>query len=514
MVLTLRNALHALLLLGVCAGAGVLGGACGEGDAPLPTVPGARPPPGTQPQVPPPAVPANLRVSASGVDFVEWTWDAVEGVDEYHVESSENETFANAHEALRTPDQLSYRREGLEADARVYLRVRSVIYTGQNLVASEWSEPVAGMTAPPLPGLVVTPREFSLVEGETAELRVRLATQPTASVTVAVSVQALLEVYREPEMRPPLRISRGSRMTFEPEAWNAEQPAILVADHDFDSRDEQVAIYLDTTSEDPAYEHGPRRVVRGTVEDDDPHSLFLLVEGPFVGVYGPPESRTWNYVVFLGGMPTGEVVVEVISGDTGAVVVAEGSQLVFTPDDYREPQLFRLMGVAGRNFAGARMHLEASGGGYDGVRTEFLIERELRDETGIVLSDTELSLLEGSTGTFTVRPSLEPSNETHILVTSHNPSILTVVDGETEPNCLAGTCAGERSFRELMFSGDDWDEPQEVTLEAQPDDDAEDERVVVFFGVLEVDSHGNRYPSRISLTTATLLVTVDDHDPG
>ena len=136
----------ALLLLPACGGDT---GSPGTTPAPPPPTPAPPPPPA------PPAAPTGLRVSGSGEDFLEWTWNAVEGADGYDVQFSTNEAFTDEDEIVpRTAEQTSYRREDLMAGSSGYLRVRSAAGTGDERVTSDWSAHVAGMTdaAPPPPG--------------------------------------------------------------------------------------------------------------------------------------------------------------------------------------------------------------------------------------------------------------------------------------------------------------------------------------------------------------------------
>ncbi|MDE2753113.1 MAG: fibronectin type III domain-containing protein, partial [Gemmatimonadota bacterium] len=116
--------------------------------APTPTPPAPPPPP---PPVPP-AAPSGLRVAASGADFIEWTWNAVEGADGYDAQFSSTEAFTDEDEIIaRTAEQISYRRDGLEAGTTAYLRVRSASGTGEERITSDWSAHVPGMTEAPTP---------------------------------------------------------------------------------------------------------------------------------------------------------------------------------------------------------------------------------------------------------------------------------------------------------------------------------------------------------------------------
>ena len=457
--------------------------------------------------VAPPAAPMNLRVSASDRDFIEWTWDAVEAADGYDVQFSDDEEFTDADEVIsRTAGQLFYRREGLPPDANAYLRVQSVVRVGEVTVTSEWSENVVGTAAPPPPSLLVTLEEFNLAEGETIEFEVRLTTQPRADVFVAVSAQFLSDVLLERSKDAlPLRIAEGSRLTFNVGTWNAAQRVVLVAEEDYDNWDEVVSVYFDTVSDDAAYGRLPRLVIPGSIADDDSYFLDIIEFGAFF--HTPPEGVTWHYAASLSGMPSSDVSVRVTVGDPGVAVVSHGDRLLFTRENFRVPQRFSLTGVVGRNYAGTDVHLEASGGGYDGIAFEVSLEYYHGDPE-IVLSDRELHVSEGETVPLFVRPSTEFGDDVFIRVVSYDPDTISVVGGTTTNYCSSRFegCDRGRSYRDLSFDGDDWMIDEEVVLEAQHDDDAENEEVVVF--VVAFDS----YFSGSRSDYGAVVVTVHDDD--
>ena len=73
--------------------------------------------------------PANLRVKNRGSDFIEWEWDAVEGVDGYQSQFSANTGFSNPNSELHQAVDLTSRRvSNLDSETTGYLRVRT--YTG------------------------------------------------------------------------------------------------------------------------------------------------------------------------------------------------------------------------------------------------------------------------------------------------------------------------------------------------------------------------------------------------
>ena len=147
------------LLLIMFLGAGLVVAACGDEEVPTPTTPA--PPPPTPPPAPPPepeptpeppAVPVGLRISATGLDFVEWSWTPVADVGGYDAQFSANEAFTDEDEIIpRTAEEISYRREGLDPETSAYLRVRSASGIGEDRITSDWSTHVTGMTLAPEP---------------------------------------------------------------------------------------------------------------------------------------------------------------------------------------------------------------------------------------------------------------------------------------------------------------------------------------------------------------------------
>ena len=153
------------LLLILFLGTGLFVAACGDEETPAPTTPTPPPapppaPPPPPPEPEPPAVPTGLQVSATGMDFIEWSWTPVEDVSGYDVQYSANEAFTDEDDIIaRTAEEISYRKDGLEAGTSAYLRVRSASGADDDRITSDWSTHVTGMTmeAPPPPEPPATP---------------------------------------------------------------------------------------------------------------------------------------------------------------------------------------------------------------------------------------------------------------------------------------------------------------------------------------------------------------------
>ena len=97
----------------------------------------------------PPNAPANLRVSAVGEDFVEWSWNAVPVASGYEVQFSPDAEFTEADEVIDVSGQTVYRREGLSTETSAYLRVRSYRGTGDDRLRSGWTPVLPATTLVP-----------------------------------------------------------------------------------------------------------------------------------------------------------------------------------------------------------------------------------------------------------------------------------------------------------------------------------------------------------------------------
>ena len=117
---------------------------------------------GTSKELPPPTLPAptGLTVSDKDLDFIAWTWDAVDGADGYLVQFSATDDFTDAT-AVLVSDGTSYRKGGLDPGTTGYLRVQAFMGENGSWLLSDWSTHVEGASDPlPAPltptGLTVT----------------------------------------------------------------------------------------------------------------------------------------------------------------------------------------------------------------------------------------------------------------------------------------------------------------------------------------------------------------------
>ena len=154
---------------------GIVLSGCGGGDGAAPTAapPSTPPTPPPPPAPQPPNPPANLRVSAAGEDFVEWSWNAVEGATGYEVQFRLDGEFTDAGEVIDTSSQTVYRRGALPAGTSAFLRVRAYAVVGDLRLRSGWTVALPATTlAPTVVSLEVSGTGILTSIGETAQFMV------------------------------------------------------------------------------------------------------------------------------------------------------------------------------------------------------------------------------------------------------------------------------------------------------------------------------------------------------
>ena len=166
------------------------------------------------------------------------------------------------------------------------------------------------------PGIRVSANRVNVGEGSTVSWRVRLNTEPTADVTVAVASPDTDAVTVDTD-----------ELTFTTSNWSREQTVTATAEEDADFSDETVSITHD--ADGGGYETVPVRPVEVVVDDDEEASVLLSVDSLTVA-----EGGTNSYVVTLAAQPKTMVTIAVESSETDVATVAISDQGRLTADNW------------------------------------------------------------------------------------------------------------------------------------------------------------------------------------
>ena len=127
------------VLLALMLGAGLVLSGCGDDDSTT-TTPAPAPAPAAPAQPDPVGVPGGLTVSATGEDFIEFSWEAVEGASGYHIQMSLTE--GDFSSAMMNTVTATMHRFTVAPSTTAYARVRATMDDRE----SDWSDAVMGMS--------------------------------------------------------------------------------------------------------------------------------------------------------------------------------------------------------------------------------------------------------------------------------------------------------------------------------------------------------------------------------
>ncbi len=182
-----------------------------------------------------------------------------------------------------------------------------------------------------------------------------------------------------------------------------------------------------------------------TLSDDDDDRPALTITGAPVTV---APGSTATYTVALTQAFAGTL--SVASNDTSAATVSPPS-LTFTAGNYNTAQAVTVTGV-GNGTATINHAFRLTGASADAIPDAGTVDVTVADAPGVTVSTTLLRVVEGDSGTYTLRLNRAPSSDVTITVTGASGDV---------------TVTGSP----LTFTTSDWSMPQTVTVSAGTDAD-------------------------------------------
>ena len=333
-----------------------------------------------------------------------------------------------------------------------------------------------GVTIPTAPTrLTVSRSSMRIAEGQNGTYTVRLPSAPDADVVVSVAV-----------VTSPSDLSVDSAsLTFTPDGggtpWNVAQTVTVSAAEDEDGVDD-VATVTHTVSGETAVS----QKLAVTVADNDRRGVTVTPTSLEI-----PEGADATYTVVLDTKPTDRVTVA-IAGASGDINV-KPSQLTFTTTNWFSAQ--EVMVSAAQDDDGVQdpavtLRHTVRGGDYDRLsRVSNVTVTIAEDDTrSLTVSTGSLTIMEGKTGTYTVKLDSRPTGTVTVMVRGASGDVT------VDPS-------------RLVFTTGTWNTPQEVEVTAGQDADAEPDSVVT----LTHAASGGGFDG-VTGGTVTVTITEDDED--
>ena len=347
---------------------------------------------------------------------------------------------------------------------------------------------VVSITEDDVPGVTLTPDTVDIDEGGSGTYTVVLDSQPTASVTVAITGHA------DTDITLSGATLRNDALTFTSDNWNTAQTVTVTAAEDDDAVDEEEATLAHSAS-GGGYDEVTADDVTVTITDDDTAGVTISETELSID-----EGATAIYTVVLDSQPSATVTVAIAGhADTDITlsgVTLSNDALTFTSDNWDTVQTVTVTAAEDDDAVDeeeATLAHSASGGGYDEVTAGSVTVTITDDDTvGVTISETALSIDEGGSGSYTVKLDTEPTGDVTVAIAGH---------ADTDITLLGVTLSNDA----LTFTPDNWNTVQTVTVTAAEDDDAVDEEEAT----LAHSASGGGYDE---VTAGSVTVTITDDD--
>ncbi|MDE0360748.1 MAG: hypothetical protein OXI74_06225 [Rhodospirillaceae bacterium] len=293
----------------------------------------------------------------------------------------------------------------------------------------------------------------------TTTYTVRLSTQPSSDVTVTV------ESGDEKIATVDTDTNTGDdqdTLTFTTANWHTAQAVTVTAVNDnVDNVGDERSVTVTNTPSGGGFTAA--ETVDVTVYDDDDAALTITPTS-ITDLFESGANQQKTYTVSLATEPTGNVIVNVASEDTGAATV-NPSSLTFTPKNYETGQTVTVTGVDDKVVNDPARSVTIvhtpSGGGYGPDETGRLAVTVTNGHggnpvptptKGLTFSPAEPIVVEGQQVTYTVKLDTKPTGTVRLELSRSSGEHLTF------------------SPQHLIFTTDNWYKPQTVTVTGFEDD--------------------------------------------
>ena len=323
-------------------------------------------------------------------------------------------------------------------------------------------------------GVTVTPTALTVAEGGSATYNVVLDTEPSADVTISLSFASGSDA--------DITVDKTS-LTFTTDNWGAAQEITVSAAEDDDATDGTATI--EHTASGGGYGGVSVSSITATEADNDAAGVTVTPTALSV-----PEGSNARYAVVLDTQPSADVTISVsLASGSDTDITVDNTSLTFTTENWDAAQEITVLAAEDDDALNGVATIEhtVSGGGYGDVTVSSVAATEEDNDTrGVTVTPTALTVVEGSSATYTVVLDTQPSDDVTITVS--------FASGSDEDITVDKTS--------LTFTTDNWSAVQEVTVSAAVDNDTDDDAAV-----LNHNASGGDYGG---VTVADVAVAVTD----
>ena len=327
-------------------------------------------------------------------------------------------------------------------------------------------------------GVTVTPTALTVPEGSSAKYTVVLTSQPSADITISLSFASGSD--------EDITVDKTS-LAFTTDNWDTAQTVTVSAAEDTDTANGTATI--DHTVSGGGYDNVSVSSVTATEADNDAAGVTVTPTALTVAEGG---SATYNVV--LDTQPSADVTITAsFASGSDEDITVDKTSLVFTSDNWNAVQEVTVSAAEDDDATDGVATIEhtASGGGYGGVTVPSVTATEAdndKDAVGVTITPTALTVPEGSNAKYTVVLDTQPSADVTISAS--------FASGSDEDITVDKTS--------LVFTSDNWNAVQEITVSAAEDDDATDGAATI-----EHSASGGGYGS---VSVSSVTVTEEDND--
>ena len=322
--------------------------------------------------------------------------------------------------------------------------------------------------------VTVAPTSLNIAAGARGTFSVVLGTQPAGSVTITVA-----------ESSDDFSVSRSS-LSFSSSNWNRPQTVTVQVSSNATaagSVDVENSINTSSSSRDMAYDSVTVANVGVTVSDSEP-AVRLSTSSVTIN-----EGSNATYTVRLGANP-GVGGSETVTVNAGSGFTVDQSSLTFagpttdgaTDATWNTAQTVTVTGPDDENAVAETATITHTIGG--AIVANGILQATIResDTRGVTVLPTSLEVTEAGTAVYSVLLDSEPAGDS-------------ATPAENKVTVTVGGVSGDVTVSpsQLLFTGGNWNQAQEVTVTAAADDDgATDDPVTLTHTVRGADYQGTR----------------------